>query len=296
MAAEAGIESFRIDEAAHAAYRFFWSDLCDWYLELIKPILRGERADGTNGTTGEPGAATLRSERLHRPELLPETRATLAYVLEGSLRLLHPMMPFITEELWQRVPKPRSRRASVAFGPFPTAEAERSSADVEVDARMELLKAVVSAARTVRSEHGVDKWASMPVRIRCGSPEVLAFLREHAEAVRVLVRTAGDPVFEGMGGGREVGSTVSVVPSPEGPIDVLVSLKGLVEPQAERARIERELKKVDKELAAIDKKLRSPGFVDRAPAEIVEEAEAQRASMLEAKGRLDAARRLAEEL
>src|SRR5262249_17223194 len=93
--ANTGIYGFRIDEAANEAYRFFWNDFCDWYLELTKTVL----ADGS----------AYAKDR-------DETRAVLAYTLEASLRLLHPLMPFVTEELWQRVPKPHSRRASIAFG------------------------------------------------------------------------------------------------------------------------------------------------------------------------------------
>jgi valyl-tRNA synthetase len=278
-AAEQGLEAFRIDEAALAAYRFFWNDLCDWYLEIVKPVLR-EQANGS----------------FPYAEVVPETRATLAHVLEGSLRLLHPMMPFITEELWQRVPKLLPRKESVAFGPYPTAEHERAARNPEVDAWMETLQAVISAARTIRSEHDIDKKAGVPLRVRSGSPPVLAFLREHTDAIRFLVKTEGDPRFEPPGGDREAGATLGVVPSPHGPIEVLVGLKGLVDREAECARIERELKKIDKELTAIEKKLGSPGFVDRAPKEVVNEAHAQRTALLDAKARLEAARELAKEL
>jgi valyl-tRNA synthetase len=278
-AAHEGLDTFRIDEAAHAAYRFFWNDLCDWYLELVKPVLRKL-----------PEGAFL------HPETVPETRATLAYVLEGSLRLLHPLMPFITEELWQRVPRPASHKVSLAFGPFPTRDDERESLDPATDAWMELLQQVVSAGRTIRSEHELDKWAEVPMSVRSANPEVLAFLREHAEAMRSLVRTRGEPVFEAPGGPRAPGTTVSMVASAQGPIEVLVLLRGLVTAAAEEARIDRTLKKIDKDLAALDKKLGSPGFVDRAPKEVVEEARQQRASLLEAKARLEAARAVAEEL
>ncbi len=276
--ADEGLSGFRIDEAAHAAYRFFWNDLCDWYVELVKPILRQE-PEAARGT-----------------DAIPETRATLAYVIEGSLRLLHPLMPFITEELWQRVPRPSSRKASIAFGPYPTFAEERSARAPDVDSWMDLLKAVVSAARTVRSEHDIDKKAEVALGLRSSSPHVLSFLRGHAGAIRWLVRTQGDPTFEAVGGAREAGTTVSVVPSVHGPVEVLVLLKGLVDPGDERARIERELKKIDKELAAIDKKLGSSGFVDRAPKEVVEEAKAQRLALVDAKARLEGARKLAEEL
>jgi valyl-tRNA synthetase len=282
-AAEQGLDGFRIDEAALAAYRFFWNDLCDWYLELVKPILRAPAG---------PGAA----ETIANAAFIAETRATLAYILEGSLRLLHPLTPFITEELWQRVPKPGSRQTSVAFGPYPTAESERAARDEEVDAWMDTLQAVISAARTVRSEHDVDKKADVPMLVRSSSLEVLAFLREHAEAIRVLVKTRGDPGFEPSGGKREAGTTLSVVPSARGPIEVLVGLKGLVDLDAELTRIERELKKIDKELALLEKKLGAPGFVDRAPKEVVDEAKAQRRALADARARLEAARELAKEL
>jgi len=280
-AANDGLDAFRIDEAALAAYRFIWNDLCDWYLELVKPILRAPAG-------AVPPLATAGG--------IAETRATLAYVLEGSLRLLHPLTPFITEELWQRVPKPRSRKASVAFGPYPTAASERASQDPEVDASMETLQAVISAARTVRSEHDVDKKAEVPLRIRSDSGEVLEFLRAHADAIRLLVKTTGEPAFEGSGANREAGTTLSVVTTARGPVEVLVGLRGLVDPQAELGRIDRELKKLDKELALLEKKLGSSGFVDRAPREVVEEAKAQRTALLDAKERLEAARELAKEL
>jgi valyl-tRNA synthetase len=132
--------------------------------------------------------------------------------------------------------------------------------------------------------------------VRSGSPEVLAFLRDHAHAIRFLVKTRNLPEFGGAELTREAGTTVSVVPSAHGPIEVRVTLKGLVDPDSERARIEREVKKIDKELAAIDKKLGSPGFADRAPREVVDGALAQRRSLAEAKAGLAAARRLADEL
>ena len=126
-----GFDAFRIDEAAHAAYRFFWNDLCDWYLELVKP-----------------SCASRPTARSSRPDLVPETQATLAYVLEGSLRLMHPLMPFITEELWQRVPRPASRKASIAFGPYPTPDDERARATRTSRRGWRLLQEVISAART----------------------------------------------------------------------------------------------------------------------------------------------------
>ncbi len=272
-----GLGGFRIDEAALAMYRFFWNEFCDWYLELAKPVLRNAPEHG-------------------HPEMAPETRATLAYVLEGSLRLMHPIMPFITEELWQRVPKPRSRKASVALAPYPTSDEVRGDRDPEVDTGMDTLQAVVSAARAVRGEHDVEKKAEVPVRIRSDNPQVLAFLRDHGATIRLFVRTQGDPGFEAPSPGRERGTAVSVVATPRGSIEVLVGLKGLVEPEAERGRIEREQKRIARDIAAIERKLGAPGFVGRAPKEVVDEAIAQRTALVEGKARLEAAMELAKEL
>jgi valyl-tRNA synthetase len=293
--AQEGMAAFRIDEAALAAYRFFRSDFCDWYLELIKPLLRQSQMGSTEAASRGPAA--LRRDRVfNRPDVVPETRETLAYVLEGSLRLLHPLMPFVTEELWQRLPRPKSRKASIALAPYPTPESERAARDPEGDGWMELLQAVTSAARTIRSEHDIEPKIEVPLRVRSASPEVLSFLRGHAEALGLLVNTKGEPQFEGPGDAREPGTMVSVVPSAYAPIEVLVALKGLVDPEAERSRIARDLKKKRKDLDAIDKKLGATGFVDRAPKEVVDEAIAQRRALLETIERLEAARRLADEL
>jgi valyl-tRNA synthetase len=283
-AANSGLDAFRIDEAAGAAYRFFWNELCDWYLELVKPVLR-DAAPGAAGPS-RPSAETV-----------AETKATLAYVLEGSLRLLHPLMPYITEELWQRVPRPASRRVSIAFGPYPTAADECAARDAGVDAHMDLLQATISAARTIRSEHAVDKWAEVPARVRSAVPAVREFLREHADAIRLLVKTSGPPVIEEPSHDRAPGTVVSTCASAlAGSLEVHVNLKGLVEANAERARIERELKKIDRELGTLEKKLGAPGFVDRAPPQVVEEAQAQKAALIVSRAGLEAARQLAEEL
>jgi biotin carboxyl carrier protein len=103
--------------------------------------------------------------------------------------------------------------------------------------------------------------------VRADAPEILAFLRGHVEAIRGLVKSKGDPVFEGRGGAREAGTTVSVVTTSRGPVEVLVGLKGFVAKDDEIARIDREMKKVDKDVSGLEKRLASSGFVDRAPPE-----------------------------
>ncbi|HLK40033.1 MAG TPA: class I tRNA ligase family protein, partial [Polyangiaceae bacterium] len=278
--AEEGLDGFRVDEAAQAAYRFFWNDFCDWYLELVKPILRRQGS----------GCAP--------PEVVHETRQSLAYVLEGSLRLMHPLMPFITEELWQRVPRPASRKVSVAFGPYPTKAAERQARDEAVEKRMETLQSVVSAARTERSEWDVDKKAEVEVRIRSDNAETLAFLEEQAGAVALLVRTRGNPTYEAKGE-RPSGFVRRTIPTGHGAVDVAVNLRGLVTAEqldARQALNDRRLAGIEKTVAALKKKLDTPGFLERAKPEAVAEAKAELTMQLEVKAQRQADKELVGQL
>ncbi|MEO6419862.1 MAG: valine--tRNA ligase, partial [Polyangiaceae bacterium] len=238
--ANGGFDNFRIDDSANEAYRFFWTDVCDWYLELTKTILQ----------EGSPEA-----------QFAEETRQTLAYVLEASLRLVHPLMPYASEELWHKVPRPKDHPVSIALAKYPS---KGAMGDPAAEAEMEIVKAVISAARTIRSEHEVHPAALVPVSIRSASAELRARLAKNAFAIQSLVKTDGTPTFEEFGLARAAGAVVTVVPTAEGSIEVMVGLKGLVAPEKEIARIDRELKKLEKEIVAQQKKLENKGFVDRA--------------------------------
>jgi valyl-tRNA synthetase len=271
IVANEGIDAFRIDEAANESYRFFWNDFCDWYLEITKPVFRGEAT----------------------PEELAETRVVLAHVLETSLRLLHPLMPYITEELWQRLPRPASRKTSVAFGPYPQA-----SDGLDDDAalrEMEIFKAVVSAARTIRSEHEIEPKADVPLSLRADGDGARGLLDARLGTISVLVRSKS-PTVEKTGGPRAAGTTTSIVPSAVGPIEVHVGLKGLVTKAKELLRIEREMKRIDKDLGMIEKKMSSKGFLDRAPKEVIDETNALKQQLVDARVRLEESRKLADEL
>ncbi|MCL2724436.1 MAG: valine--tRNA ligase [Polyangiaceae bacterium] len=268
--ANAGLLAFRIDEAANEAYRFFWNEWCDWYLEITKPILR---------TPATPEAA--------------ETRLTMAHVLETSLRLLHPLMPFITEELWQRAPRPSSRKSSIAFGPFPSAM--DGIDDDDAIREMDVFKAVVGAARSIRSEHEVDPKADVPLSFRSDSDAAHALLAAHLPAIASLTRGKGLTIDK-TGSMREPGTMVNVVPTPHGPIEILVGLKGLVTKDKELLRIDREIKRIDKDLGALEKKMASKGFLERAPKEVIDESRALREQLTSARARLEESKKLAYEL
>jgi valyl-tRNA synthetase len=161
---------------------------------------------------------------------------------------------------------------------------------------MDIVMATISAARTIRSEHDI-KWANaVPLELRVDAEDVTALLRQVAFSIHSLAKTNTLPDVAKIGGPRAPGTAVSVVSTAVGPIEVLVGLKGLVTKDEEVARIERELKRIDKDVAQLDKKLASRGFVDRAPKEVVDEANAQREQLVAARTRLDESRRFADEL
>lgn len=243
--ARQGIEGYRLDEASLALYHFVWDELCDWYLELSKPLLdSGDEA------------------------LIKETAETLLYTLEATLRALHPMMPFITEEIWQKIPREREGE-TIMLAPYP--EPERDAArDEAVEAKLAIVQDVIVKTRTIRAEHdlprarvvelhfaAVDEAAQQTLSEAATLVQSLAGATLHLEADRTKLDDPGAhfknaAVFTSFAG-------KGVIPE-------------IIDPVKERARLERELAKVEKELAALEKKLSNENFVQRAPAEVIEKA------------------------
>jgi valyl-tRNA synthetase len=262
-----GIDDFRLDDGSGALYHFFWDELCDWYIEMVKPVFAA-------GTAAEQG----------------ETRATLVHVLETALRALHPYAPFITEELWQRLPRPASAPVTIALSAYPTLE--DGPHDAEAEAAMALLAGAVSAARTMRSEHDVHPGAKVPLELRAADAKARGLLTREARYLESLVGTDGAPVIAEPGGARPRGALVAVA----GDVEVLVGLRGLVEPAKERERIERALKKGDKDIGVLEKRLSNQNFVANAPPEVVIEVTAQLEQLRRQKVRLGEALALVGEL
>jgi len=205
----------------------------------------------------------------------------------------------MTEELWQRLPKPPGHALSIALAPYPTAENDGAKNEA-VDREMNVLREVISAARTVRSEHEVVA-PPVPLRLRTATRELYAVLDTHRSAIETMVRTRGPVAIDAStDAAREAGTVLSLVAvtyaGQAGAIEVLVGLKGLVSAEKERSRVLRERKRVEKDLAVMDKKLSSAAFLERAPAEVVAESKAQRAALAEALERLKKDEALADEL
>jgi valyl-tRNA synthetase len=259
-----GIDAFRFDEATAALYRFVWNELCDWYLEQSKPIFKG---------TDDAARA--------------ETRDTLAYVLEAVMRAIHPFMPFISEDLWHRLPRPSDAPKSVSLARLPDASTGRPDPDGERE--MTIVHEVIGAARAIRSDRNIT--TKIPLVLRSPDAAVRQLLESEREAIAFLTQ-AETLTVEPSGGERLRGAAMSAAAG----VEVLVLLRGIVEPAKEKERVDREIKKTEKDITMLEKTLGGAGFADRAPPEVVKEKQDQLAAARERRRLLDEAMKLADEL
>ena len=240
-----GLRSYRFNDAAGAIYQFLWHEYCDWYVEWSKLTLY----------RGEDPAARAR------------TQATLLQVLETTLRLLHPFMPFITEELWQRLPRGRRTPASVMIARFP--RPRRRDLDPTTETAMGTLMAVVTAVRNVRSEVQIPPARTLTVIVRPPDGARAAILESAHAPLATLTRAELRIDPQAM---RPPRSALALADGCE----VYVPLTGVVDLSAERRRLARELERVEEEFSRIEAKLARDGFRQRAPAEVVSREEARR--------------------
>ena len=250
-----GITGFRFNEASAAAYRFVWNLVCDWYVELLKPVFAGE---------DEAAKA--------------ESRAAMAYVLDEIFKLLHPMMPFMTEELWaQTAGEGAPRETLLCHAAWPTPRFQDADAAAEINWLVEL----VSGIRSVRSEMNVPPSAVAPLVLVGANSATRERVARHGPAIRRLARV-GDVTFAE---GAPKGSAQIVT----GEATACLPLGDLIDLKAEGARLEKELAKNADEIGRIDKKLANPQFVAKAAAEVVEAEREKLAELAEARTRLEAA-------
>ena len=235
------LEEYKFSEAAGAAYRFVWNVYCDWYVELSKPLL-----------TGPDGAAK------------DETRAMAAWALDEILKLLHPFMPFITEELWRVTAEQGPARTSLlALGEWPSLE---GLTDDKAEAEIGWVIDLITAIRSIKSEMNVN--VAIPVVLAGVSPETQARAQRWAEFIKRLARV----------------SEISSAPAaPQGSVQLVVRgevaalpLVGVVDLDAERARLAKEMQKAEADIKRVDAKLSNEKFVANAPEEVVDEEKAKR--------------------
>ncbi|HEX2570737.1 MAG TPA: valine--tRNA ligase [Polyangia bacterium] len=246
------LEAFKFNEAAQAIYRFLWTEFCDWYIELAKPALQG---------SGTPAAETRRRM----------AQGVLSSTLEVACRLLHPFMPFVTEEIWQQLPRPSGSSGSIMITMYPVAD--DTLIDAAAERSMALVQQVVTAVRNLRSEYHVGPGVPLDVTVMSADAATRAEVEAHAELIQGLGRVRELQVAPR--GEPPHGTVVSVIggdaASAGMDIDVAVNLEGQIDVAAERVRIAKDLAKTEKDLAQSQAKLEKPSFVERAPPAVVEE-------------------------
>ena len=237
-----GIESYRFDLASQALYDFIWADYCDWYLELSKPVLWDDDA----------------------PEALKiGTRRTLVRVLETTLRLAHPLMPFITEEIWQRVKTFAGKQGdTIMTQPFPVAET--SKLDTKAVADVEWLKAIIDAVRTIRGEMNISPGKALPVYLKNGDAKD----QQRLEANRTyLSKLANLESLTWLDADAEAPPSATAL---AGELEIHVPMAGVINKDEELARLDKEIGKLEKEIQRLKGKLGNEKFVANAPPEVVE--------------------------
>ena len=252
-AVTASLQEFRLDEAAKRSYEFAWGELADWYLEAVKPRLAELAAPllaaAQRAPAAREGAATSATT----------AQVVLAYCFDCALKLLHPVVPFITEELWQRMPgrKPTELLAQAAW-PAPRAEL----ADARAARQFERVKTVIEHIRSIRAEYRIPPKSRLKAAIvPRGQDEPAAFEGERETISRLasLESLTLDGTPQGVGAHAVFGDGS----------EVFVALEGAIDVQQECKRLGAEVERLDKQLAALDARLANESFVSRAPADVV---------------------------
>jgi valyl-tRNA synthetase len=237
--------TYRFDLLAQALYEFVWNEYCDWFLELSKPALSGDDA---------AAAAS--------------TRHTLLHVLEAVLRALHPVIPFITEEIWQSVaPQLGLKDESIMQRPYP--RAGEFATDEAASAEIEWFKAVLTGVRKIRSEMNISPGKTIPLLLADGDADDRRRADKFAAQVAFLARSESPRWLESAE--TEPASAAAVV----GTLRVLIPLAGLIDLDAERARLKKEIARIGGEIKKCEGKLGNANFVANAPAEVVAQERAR---------------------
>jgi valyl-tRNA synthetase len=237
-----GIETYRMDLASQALYDFIWNEYCDWYLELSKPVLWDDNA----------------TEEQKRG-----TRRTLIRVLEATLRLAHPLIPYITEEIWQRVKTLAGKSGeTIMHAPYPVAD--DSKIDQQAIDDIEWVKQIIIGVRTIRGEMNIAPSAKLPLYFANGGSEDE---RRLAANKQFLIKLANleETCWLSTDDEAPMSATALV-----GEMEILVPMAGFIDKEAEVARLDKEIEKLQKETSRLNGKLNNANFVDKAPAAVVD--------------------------
>jgi valyl-tRNA synthetase len=245
------LEAFKFNDAASAVYKFIWNEFCDWYIELSKSTLFKENP------------------------LRKSAQNVLVHVLETSLKMLHPFMPFITEEIWQKLPR---QGESIMKSSFPKYLESRS--DRGIENKMNLVMGVITSVRNIRGEMNLNPALRLALIVRAGDTEQEHTIRDYSPYIRALARVEHITIDNSAEKPKVAASSVF-----EG-IDIIVPLEGMMDFEEEKNRIEKELKKIEKDIIVLDKKLSNKNFVQKAPPEVIEKDRQRLSALTEKKSKL----------
>ncbi len=246
------LNAFRFSDSANTVYQFIWGSFCDWYIEMIKPILYGDNE----------------AEK-------QETKATFSWVLDRILTILHPFMPFITTELWNNTAK---REVKLIHAAWPKHENVDAKALEDIDWTIGL----ISAIRSLRSEMNLPASAKLTVYLKGADETSVAHLQNFGDIICSLARLEKLEAYDGT-------ATPDMAQTVFREAVVLLPLKGVVDFAAERERLNKELEVLNKNLEGYARKLGNPSFVERAPAAVVEEEKRRQAEALDKKAKTEEA-------
>ena len=249
-------EAYRFGEVTRALHDFLWRDYCDWYIELAKPrLLSGS------------------------PEEQAQVRSLLVSVLEQALRLMHPIMPFVTEELWQQLPL-QDAPESLMIASWPAAA--EGDLDEEGEQEMAFLQEVISAARTIRSELNVPRGRQVELVLSTAGPESAASLERHRAYLEALVGAGSLEVGVGLPQPSSSGSAVV------GDVEIFIPLQGLIDVDAESRRLRKEIEKLQGVVQGLERKLDNEAFLSKAPTAVVEKERLRQRECRDSLARLSA--------
>ena len=247
------LNNFRFSDAANTVYQFIWGTFCDWYIELIKPIFYGENAED-----------------------IKETRAVAAWILDRILIMLHPFMPFITEELWDNLTE---RSGKLIHAVWPTDENINADDKNEIDRAIDFIMAI----RSLRAAMNLPAGAKLHVYVKDASSETMSVLERQKNLICKLARLDEVLALEN----HEI--TKDMVQTVSREAVILIPLKGVVDFEAERARLQKELETLNKNIEGYNRKLNNESFVAKAPAAVVSEEKRRQAEALENKAKVEEA-------
>ncbi|MDP2682856.1 MAG: valine--tRNA ligase [Deltaproteobacteria bacterium] len=255
------LETYRFNDAANSAYQFVWHELCDWYVELIKFDLRGE-----NGEERKKTAQTV-----------------LLKILKDSLKLLHPIMPFITEEVWDVLPHEEGDKgqgawvSSIMQQPFPKTGVDYPDAERDMILIMDVIKAI----RNIRSEMNVSPALTIEAVCYSSDDSVIKLLETEGRHIKTLAKVSGLKISAPAGRPENCATAVA------GNIEIFVPLKGLINFEEEEKRLKKDIEKIERELLAVERKMSNKEFIEKAPKEVVEKDKARLEELLQKKMKLE---------